>query len=127
VDASVFTAEAPPNTGAKDMALPTLAAETGAIFTCKATIGNTPQTWTSPFPATVSFPYGSTAVTCTAADAAGNVSPAVSYAVVVVCGSGYSYDSTEKACKGERQRAHAATAGSAGTQRSCAHGECVYW
>jgi hypothetical protein len=48
------------------------------------------------------FPYGVTAVTCTAADAAGNVSPAVAFAVSVVCASGFSVQTPGGNCVGER-------------------------
>jgi hypothetical protein len=46
------------------------------------------------------FGYGTTVVTCTATDAAGNEGPAVSFAVVVACGAGYSF--RDGACRGER-------------------------
>jgi hypothetical protein len=68
------------------------------VITCRATIQGQDQEVT---PASTEFPYGSTAVACTAKDAASNESPAVSFVVVVACVSGYSVRDDDGTCKSE--------------------------
>jgi hypothetical protein len=71
--------------------------------TCLATIDGTEGPVTDG-PGGTDFPYGVTAVTCTAADAAGNASPAVSFVVSVVCTAGYSVRTAGGLCLSERPR-----------------------
>jgi hypothetical protein len=66
-------------------------------ITCNATIGGAGAAVT----AATAFPYGVTVVMCVARDAAGNVGPAVSFAVNVACESGASVRAAGGVCEGE--------------------------
>jgi hypothetical protein len=66
-------------------------------ITCNATIDGVNGAVT----AATAFPYGVTVVTCTAADSAGNASPAVSFAVDVACEYGASVRIDGGVCEGE--------------------------
>jgi hypothetical protein len=70
-----------------------------AVVSCRASLDGGPAGPVTP--AGTDFPYGVTVVTCTAADAAGNVSPAVSFAVEVACDSGYSVRTEGGLCQSE--------------------------
>jgi hypothetical protein len=66
-------------------------------ITCNATIDGVADVVTAATP----FPYGVTVVSCAAADAAGNLSPAVSFAVDVACEYGASVRTPGGNCLGE--------------------------
>jgi hypothetical protein len=82
--------------------LPELAASDNVtaspIITCDAP-GATPSSLTFSKGVSATFPLGSTTVTCRAQDAAGNISPNVTFAVSVVCPTGFAASGT--ACAGE--------------------------
>jgi hypothetical protein len=75
------------------------AVDASPAVTCTAPLsaGGTPV---DVIPGSTAFPYGVTVVTCTAADGAGNVSPAVAFAVVMNCTAGYPY--RDGKCQSER-------------------------
>jgi hypothetical protein len=75
------------------------AVDAAPAVTCAAPLGpgGAPAAVT---PGGTQFPYGVTVVTCAAADAAGNVGPAVSFAVVMNCTAGYPY--RDGKCQSER-------------------------
>jgi hypothetical protein len=68
-----------------------------STIACNATIDGVSSTVT----AATAFPYGVTVVTCIAVDGAGNVSPAVSFAVDVACEYGASLRTEGGVCEGE--------------------------
>jgi hypothetical protein len=72
------------------------AAEADPTITCAAVSEGAPVDGVTATGGT--FPYGVTAVTCTASDPAGNVGPAVTFTVRVDCPAGYSFQ--RGACRG---------------------------
>jgi hypothetical protein len=72
------------------------------VVTCRAAVDGAPEGPVTDGAGGTEFPYGITTVTCTAADAAGNTSPAVSFSVSVACGAGYSVRSAGGVCESER-------------------------
>jgi hypothetical protein len=72
------------------------------VVTCRASLDGAPEGPVTDGAGGTDFPYGITLVKCTAADAAGNVSPAVAFTVAVTCGAGYSVRSAGGNCESER-------------------------
>jgi hypothetical protein len=73
------------------------------VISCRAAVDGGAEVDVTP--AGTEFPYGVTTVTCTAADAAGNVGPGVAFTVSVSCEKGYGFKDGK--CQSEWRRARA--------------------